>query len=316
MRLGQLSRQTGIKSTEIVEYLFKQGISVKSGSNAKIDDEYVELIYSAFDVAQPEEPETETTDLEVTEYADPPVIESSDLPVIEEEIEIPETKIATEVDLDPHSEIAALYEGIDDEEEFSAEEIDAIKAKLEAKKQTKEQTKEQPIKPENPNLIKAPKVSLQGLKVVGKIDLPEPKVKEVIEPDQEPEGDVADTSKPVEVVQRKRNAPAQNRKPNRNRKPALNPVELQRQREEKAARERKKRELRKQKERKRKHYQKQTQEKKQAKTEVKKEQTKSVEVEVMVKPRAPKATNKKEVKGGNIISRLWRWLDAKNPSEN
>jgi len=81
---------------------------------------------------------------------------------------------------------------------------------------------------ENYDVIRAPKIELSGLKVVGKIDLPEPKKKE--EPAVEEKPSVDDAKKER----------SDNRKPfdaNRNRRPRpeKNPVAVQREKEAKQA---------------------------------------------------------------------------------
>ncbi len=295
MRLGQLSRQTKLKTSDIVEYLANQGITIKSGSNAKVDDEYVELVYSGFNLELP----VETVEIEIAADANEHETDSEleqDTETLVEADEVP-------LNSDPHSEINELYEGLDDDDEFSTEEIVEIKARIEANKIAKDEAD----RPENPNLIKAPKVSLQGLKVVGKIDLPEPKVKEEVVAEEKPGEDEVEKPIPVEVVRNKKRNTGPNRQSSRNRKTDVNPVELKRQREEKAVRQRKKRELRKDKERKRKHYHKVTQEKK--KEVIRKEK---LTVEATIEVKKPVLQHKK-VNRGNFISRFWRWLDAKNP---
>jgi hypothetical protein len=77
-------------------------------------------------------------------------------------------------------------------------------------------------------VIRAPKVELSGLKVVGKIDLPEPKKKE--EPSKE-EGSAIDESKKEWRENRKTFDVNRNRRP----RPEKNPVALQREKEAKEA---------------------------------------------------------------------------------
>ena len=297
MRLGQLSRQTGLRSAEIVDFLADQKIIIKSGSNAKVDNEYVELVYSGFNLQPPvdvEEKKVEPTEPESESESQ----DSSEADVVIEDIPLSR---------DAHSEINELFDGLEEEEEFSAEEVTAIKEKIEAQKIAKEEAD----RPENPNLIKAPKVSLQGLKVVGKIDLPEPKVKEeVVETEESAEVQV-EKPKPIEVVRHKKRNSGQNRQSQRNRNANINPVELQRQKDEKVARQRKKRELRKEKEIKRQYYHKLNQDKKKEKEAIRKE-TPSVEATDIKKP----ALKPKKVTRGNFISRLWRWLDATDSADN
>ncbi|HZX74199.1 MAG TPA: hypothetical protein VFE57_07255 [Cyclobacteriaceae bacterium] len=79
-------------------------------------------------------------------------------------------------------------------------------------------------------VIKAPKIELSGLKVLGKIDLPEPKKKELpaTEPPLDNEGNAE--SKPQKRINQTRN-----RDPRTNPRPAKNPIALQREREEREA---------------------------------------------------------------------------------
>ena len=288
MRLGQLSRQTGLNTTEIVHYLSEQGISIKSGSNAKVEDEYVALVYEGFELELPhieEVPEEATVEDEDTTN---PEIETIAL-------KEPETS-----DLDAKSEIEALYDHSSEVEEFTEDELATIQAKLAAQKLAAEEAS----KPENPDLIKAPKVSLPGLKVVGKIDLPEPKVKE-----EEITEEVAavEPTKETEVVRRKRN-PNQRRNAQRNKNKDINPVEQERRRKQNAARAKKRRQLEEEKERKRQYYVKQVQEKAVEQKTV----TDQPDVEEPIKPEV----KPKVLKRRNFLARFWRSLDAKDPSES
>lgn len=85
-------------------------------------------------------------------------------------------------------------------------------------------------------VIKPPKVELPGLKVVGKIDLPEPKKKEEKIADDQGADEKAETSsaKPTRPAQRKHVRPNQEE-----RRPRKNPIALQREREEREALRRK-----------------------------------------------------------------------------
>lgn len=113
----------------------------------------------------------------------------------------------------------------------------------------------EPIQPEEPQeieLIKAPKVELTGLKVLGKIELPEPKKKESSTPP-----DTTDTPELGEKIKSrpasKRNAQSQtDRRPNQ--KEWKNPIAMQREREAREAEEKRKEALEREKERKRMHY--------------------------------------------------------------
>jgi hypothetical protein len=104
--------------------------------------------------------------------------------------------------------------------------------------------------PQEVELIKAPKVELTGLKVLGKIELPEPKKKE--EPVQS-ESNPEEQKEKVNTRPAKRNAPSRtDRQPNQ--RPWQNPIALQREREQREAEEKRKEALEREKERKRMHY--------------------------------------------------------------
>lgn len=111
------------------------------------------------------------------------------------------------------------------------------------------------IKPEEPQeveLIKAPKVELTGLKVLGKIELPEPKKKDVSTQSETPEVEVQEEkikSRPAS----KRNAPSRTDRQH-NQKEWKNPIAMQREREAREAEEKRKEALEREKERKRMHY--------------------------------------------------------------
>jgi len=80
---------------------------------------------------------------------------------------------------------------------------------------------------EKQEVIKAPKVELSGLKVPGKIDLPEPKKKEQLPTEALPK-----TERDIERKPQERAKLQQNRNPKTNPRPAKNPIALQREREE------------------------------------------------------------------------------------
>lgn len=100
-------------------------------------------------------------------------------------------------------------------------------------------------------VIKPIKVELPGLKVVGKIDLPEPKKKEELAKDIDKEGDAKDQASTAEQPQkrpdredRKKSRPMRDQ----DRRPRKNPIALQREREEREALRKKLREKEREKE--------------------------------------------------------------------
>lgn len=97
--------------------------------------------------------------------------------------------------------------------------------------------------PELPaEVIRVPKVELQGLKVLGKIDLPEPKKKEVVQPAEEQP--LQQPSRPRREFQKRTNE----------RREWKNPLEVKRQEEARRAEEKKKEQAERQKEKRASHY--------------------------------------------------------------
>jgi len=121
-----------------------------------------------------------------------------------------------------------------------------------------ESTENEPT--ELPEVIRVPKIELSGLKVLGKIDLPEPKKKEPIVEQKADEITADVTPLETRIAEKQARSQSPNRKPthqNRGRSrqgPWKNPLELQREREAKAAEERKRTEIEREKEKRRKHY--------------------------------------------------------------
>lgn len=105
-------------------------------------------------------------------------------------------------------------------------------------------------------VIRAPKKELPGLKVVGKIELPEPKKKELEEPAATPSGDVkAESESPAEVRKRysteKKNGDYSRRSKSH---PVKNSLALRREREARQAEKKKQLEAEREKERRKQNY--------------------------------------------------------------
>lgn len=109
---------------------------------------------------------------------------------------------------------------------------------------------------EGVDLIRAPKVTLTGLKVVGKIDLPEPKKKEPeVKSIEEIENDIKETVAPSPVSKKINNRSNKfSERRERSERPRRNPIALQREREAREAEERKREEIKKEKERRTQYY--------------------------------------------------------------
>jgi hypothetical protein len=105
---------------------------------------------------------------------------------------------------------------------------------------------------EKPEVIKAPKVELSGLKVLGKIELPEPKKKEVVQ--QQPEAGLTPAPEEKRKTRTvKREVPKSTRESTAQ-QTWRNPIAQQRQREASEAEERKKAATEREKERRRENY--------------------------------------------------------------
>jgi hypothetical protein len=109
-------------------------------------------------------------------------------------------------------------------------------------------------------VIKAPKVELAGLKVLGKIELPERKKKEPpVEPSASGESAVADDNKPVGEAGRRRRQENnkrgdQSRKRGKDQRPSKNPVAQARERAAREEEEKRQEEARRKKEHRTQHY--------------------------------------------------------------
>ncbi len=104
---------------------------------------------------------------------------------------------------------------------------------------------------EKPEVIKAPKVELTGLKVLGKIELPEPKKKEVVS-----EGATTESETPA-IDERKSRPVKREFKPRKefaSQQPWRNPIAQQREREAQEAEEKKKAAAEREKERRKDNY--------------------------------------------------------------
>jgi hypothetical protein len=235
MRLGQLGRKLSLRPAEIVEFLASNNILIGNGSNTRIEDAHALLVINHFAPGQEnllKEDDIENEMPEQTLVAETAI----EAPQTHSELE-PVQNISDEVEVQP--EIAKEEESISDFQSSA-----------------------------DAGVIKAPKVELPGLKVLGKIELPEPKKKEIPADTVIEHVDNSDNTeslkeqtpaveRPVEQprrVQREdRRAPYQKRERSdiRQRK---NPIALQREREALEAEQRRKEEIEKERERRTQNY--------------------------------------------------------------
>lgn len=210
MRLGQLARKLDIETSEIIKYLEKKNITVENHLNTKLEDETVTLVMDAF--TPEEEPE-------------PIVEEIVEQKIQETSIETP-NRVVEEVPEVKEDITPAPVEAIEEVEPLTIKEKEAItvselreKEANEAEKENEEQkiielSREDKV-PENIDVavIRAPKVELQGIKVLGKIELPEKTKKEIkANSNESSEGDsTSTTDEPKESV----NMPNDGKHPNK-----------------------------------------------------------------------------------------------------
>lgn len=98
-----------------------------------------------------------------------------------------------------------------------------------------------------PEVIRVQKIELSGLKVLGKIELPEPKKKEV-------KSGGESTGEEQQKAERRTPIKSKNLKRERDQRNLRNPIEVQRQRESREIEERRKAELEREKEKRKNHY--------------------------------------------------------------
>ncbi|WP_421895354.1 hypothetical protein [Marinoscillum sp.] len=278
MRLGQLSRQLNLDTTDIVNFLAENNIEVKDHPNVKLDENAEQMVLEKFAESKPKEPVERIEASEQLSVDNEPVEISSDA-LLEEPGDLMEKELIDELTVDipevEPEESANIEEAADSEEETpeSEEEIE---------------------------VIKAPKIELPGLKVVGKIDLPEPKAPKP-EADQEPkeEEEKEESIPKVRLVHHSK----------RNSRPRLTPEQLEEKRlrnrkaKEKRIREAEERararEIQRLKDIKAEHYKKKLA-KPGAKATANKKKASA----------KPKQSTKQKPQPKSLLGKFWRWLNT------
>ena len=148
MRLGQLARKYDVTLQEIISYLKELEPSHDTlHHNSKLSEQTITLLAKRFDYL--EEPGDEIEQ----KFGEPEVVD------IEQTVEVPQSDLdatSPEAEVqDPQKKVEVVIETDKLLELLESEEVDLSKI----------------------TLIKAPKKELNGLKIVGKIDLPDPKSK-------------------------------------------------------------------------------------------------------------------------------------------
>ncbi|MEO8474358.1 MAG: hypothetical protein ABI477_19300 [Chryseolinea sp.] len=190
MRLGQIARKLSISPSEILSYLASRNIKIEENANSRLETDHVRLILQKFAPDQ-----LSILDIQPTAI----------LTVISIPEEIQEGSTVT------HAENV--------QEELINQSVPTIENTVES---NSESGISEILLTEESEVIKAPKIALSGLKVLGKIDLPEPKKKEQATPGGEEESSVKE-EQPRTIYQP--------RKQSRDLRTYKNPVALQRERE-------------------------------------------------------------------------------------
>ena len=211
-----MARKLGVSQAEIVRYLTENNMPVEEGSNVKLEEVHVRLLYARY---APHENASPVSAL----FPDSP------LPIVS-------GKGVDELVLSPvNDEVANDEVPVHEVAEVKAEKTDAVKPEMS----------------ENGEIIRAPRIELAGLKVLGKIELRDPKKKEVNEAaseenssaDRRGQTSVSDGSSP----RRPRGRQSRDRQ-------EKNPVAAQREREMAEERERRKKKAEEEKERRTQNY--------------------------------------------------------------
>jgi hypothetical protein len=278
MRLAQAARKLSITTEDIVDFLEIRGVSIEKDSNTKLDEEAVEILYKYFEIE-------EESAIKVEED-----YKKNKSDVQEEELEGESEEGNEESEVKQESEKSVEEEKVIPLNEAQPDVEDRA---ISIKKSFKTVDELLEGDDENPNddfVIKAPKVELRGLNVVGKIDLPEPKPKS--KPDQKAEID----QKRGQIVSKKR----PQRSPKNKQKRELSPSEIRKREVDREARKQER--IKKEKKRKREEF-------------YKEKILKPKQIEQQNKPKKRKslveeASNQKKPTPKTVFGKFWRWLNT------
>ncbi|WP_420319138.1 hypothetical protein [Ekhidna sp.] len=197
MRLGQLARKHDIPVQEILTYLNEE-TGEKFHANAKLFDAIEEKIFKHFNLIKETpvvEPQDQTDAIDPTD-AESEAVDTLNKVVEEEQINDEPTSAADDIaSVDGELEISGAETTIEElpVQETSTEDIKPRPSEDEVIQTDRLlellESEETPVDLEKIKLIKAPKKELSGLKVLGKVDLPEPKKKIVNEEEEAPASD-------------------------------------------------------------------------------------------------------------------------------
>lgn len=347
MRLRQLARKLGVHPDKILTLLSDSGHELQNEANSKLTEEQVEITLTHFPLPVVEEKETEE-DATSTPEASPEIVKPAPEVVeaatttTEEQVEAIEAgeeeaqkEIVEKADPDLEhlevpfgppahatSQVSELdreqsVEGVEPAEKPEKVIIQLEKPKPEVKVYNAIEEDEEFL---NAELIKTEKPVLEGLKVVGKIELPEPKKPvEKTEEDAETEEKTDKSSQKNDRRKGGRNDRGKGRN-GRNQRQRLSPLEYERQKAERLAKKKKQEAERKLKQKKEEHYKARLDAKLKAKKKTSPAKPKkkvAQEEEAMAplpingmsrpKPVAPKAKKQK-----GALKRFWGWLNGES----
>ncbi len=185
MRLGQLARKVGVQPSRITTFLEEKNYTLEAGSNSKLTEEQEELIKDYFDYVEEEETalavDNSESKKETTKAVDTLPTDAVAVGIISQDEEVIREAASSEADDNIEEEATPVADTIDDNKEATpvADTIDNNKETTPAVDNLPSDVKADTItKTEEYEVIRAPKLKLEGLKVVGKLDLPELKTKE------------------------------------------------------------------------------------------------------------------------------------------
>jgi hypothetical protein len=226
MRLGQLARKLALPPSEITEFLTSQQIAIADGANARLDENQVSIVLQRFAPGLLADQLQQEATEDVPPVAEEPIAETG--VIVAETVSVAVTEIA---------------EPAPDVDETGADEAEKGEQRSE--------------------VIKAPKVALSGLKVLGKIELPEKKKKAEDTPpiaaETQDASEVPPESPKKPEREQRRPDPRRRDRDQRDQRPKKNPIALAREREAREAEEKRKEELRLEKERRTQNYMKRVQ---------------------------------------------------------
>ena len=302
MRLASLARKITVTPSQISSYLEESGVALLQGSNTKLSDDQIEQVLTHFNKELPEQ----------KELVEPEVVEEiTEQVLIEEQAEEPEVE-AQEEEIQESEESPVVEETIVEEITAPEPEPTFVDPSYLSKKEEDDEElgiTEKAALDENIEIIKPPKVKLQGLTVKGKIDLPEPKIKEEVEEETPKEEELIDPDKIIYTRGPKREKRKPRDQKKRRKDPNYNPLEAERKRKARMAEQEEEKRLKARKKAKAQHYK---------KTVVKKSVSKKPQTNLPAdtpSPSVPVATKpskrvEKKAPSKNIFGKFWRWMNT------